>query len=105
WTPTTIDTHNMLINLLHTPDPKTHAGDFNLGGYSNPDVDKLTDRIQVEIDQKKRLDELHEALKLVRDDVATLPLHQQVIVWATKASVALVLPADNYFALRYVNVK
>ena len=105
WTPTTVDTHNALLNLLHTPDPKTHAGDFNLGGYSNPALDKLTDQIQIEVDQKKRLDELHDALKMVRDDFATIPLHQQVIVWATKANIDLVLPADDYFALRYVNVK
>ena len=105
WTPTTIDAHNALLNLLHTPDPKTHAGDFNLGGYSNPALDKLVDQIQVEIDQKKRLDELHEALKMARDDIATLPLHQQAVIWATKDNIDLVLPADDYFALRYVNVK
>jgi len=105
WTPTTIDTHNALLNLLHTPDPKTHAGDFNLGGYSNPALDKLTDAIQVEVDQKKRLDMIHEALKIAKDDVATIPLHQQVIIWATKDNVQLVLPADDYFPLRYVTVK
>ena len=105
WTPTTIDAHNALLNLLHTPDPKTHAGDFNLGGYSNPALDKLTDMIQVEVDQKKRLDMIHEALKIAKDDVATIPLHQQVIIWATKDNVQLVLPADNYFPLRYVTVK
>jgi peptide/nickel transport system substrate-binding protein len=105
WTPTTIDAHNALLNLLHTPDPNTHAGDFNLGGYSNPALDTLIDQIQVEIDQKKRLDELHEALKMARDDVATLPLHQQAVIWATKDNIDLVLPADDYFALRYVNVK
>ena len=105
WTPTTIDAHNALLNLLHTPDTKTHAGDFNLGGYSNPALDKLTDMIQVEVDQKKRLDMIHEALKIAKDDVATIPLHQQVIIWATKDNVQLVLPADNYFPLRYVTVK
>jgi peptide/nickel transport system substrate-binding protein len=105
WTPTTIDTHNALLNLLHTPDPKTHAGDFNLGGYSNPALDKLTDRIQVEIDQKKRTEMLHQALTMVKDDIPTIPLHQQVIIWAVRDNVDLVLPADNYFPLRYVNVK
>src|SRR5579859_302367 len=105
WTPRTLDAHNALLNLLHTPDPKTHAGEFNLGGYSNPALDTLIDQIQIEVDQQKRLAEVHQALTMVRDDVATLPLHQQVIVWAAKANVDLVLSPDNYFALRYVNVK
>jgi hypothetical protein len=38
-------------------------------------------------------------------DVATLPLHQQAVIWATKANIALVLPADNCFALRYVTLE
>ena len=42
---------------------------------------------------------------MVRDDVATLPLHQQAVIWATRDNIDLVLPADDYFALRYVTVK
>ena len=105
WTPATYDTHNMLINLVHTRDATTHAGELNNGGYSNPALDKLIDQIQVETDQKKRTDEMHEALKMVKDDFAYIPLHQQAIVWAAKSNVSLVQPADNYFPLRYVNVK
>jgi peptide/nickel transport system substrate-binding protein len=105
WTPTTIDTHNALISLLHTPDPQTHAGDFNLGGYSNPTLDKLIDAIQIEVDQKKRGDMLHQALKIVKDDVPTIPLHQQAVIYAIKDTVKLSVTPDNYFALRLVTVK
>src|SRR5262249_34831032 len=31
WTPATYDAHNMLLNLVHSRDDKTHAGDNNLG--------------------------------------------------------------------------
>jgi peptide/nickel transport system substrate-binding protein len=105
WTPATYDAHNMLLNLVESRDPATHAGEMNIGGYSNPEVDALIKKIQVETDKEKRLSEIHEALKIMRDDVAYIPLHQQAVVWAVRDNVDLVLQADNYFQLRYVKLK
>jgi len=105
WTPATYDTHNMLLNLVHSRDPQTHAGELNNGGYSNPALDKLTDAIQSETDQKKRTQMIHDALRLLKDDYGYIPLHQQAVVWAAKSNIELVQMADNWFPLRYVNVK
>ena len=104
WTPATYDAHNMLLNLLVARTGKGR-GDYNSGGYSNPKVETLVDQIQSETDKEKRGAEMHEALKIVKEDIATIPLHQQVLVWATRDTVDLVQPADNYFALRYVKMK
>ena len=41
----------------------------------------------------------------MRDEVAVIPTHQQVVVWAAKDSVELVQNADNFFPLRYVRMK
>ena len=38
----------------------------------------------VELDKDKRQEMINEAAKIVQDDVATIPLHQQVIVWAAR---------------------
>jgi peptide/nickel transport system substrate-binding protein len=105
WTPTTYDAHNTLLNLVQTRNKETHAGEFNLGGYSNPAIDALIGKILVETDQEKRTDLVHAALKMVKEDFAYIPLHQQAVVWAAKSTIDLVQPADNYFPLRYVNVK
>ncbi len=104
WTPATYDAHNMLINLL-VKRTRTGRGDYNSGGYSNPKVETLVDQIQSETDAGKRTAEIHAALEIVKDDVATIPLHQQVLFWATRDNVSLVQQADDYFALRYVNMK
>ena len=104
WTPATYDAHNMLISLMATRTGKGR-GEYNSGGYSNPTLDPLIDQIQGETDPAKRLAMLHEALKIVKEDVATIPLHQQVLVWAARDTVDLVQPADNYFPLRYVRIK
>ena len=58
-----------------------------------------------ELNKDKRQGLIDEAAKIVQDDVATIPLHQQVIVWAARNNVELVQPADNAFYLRWVTVK
>ena len=104
WTPATYDAHNMLINLMAKRTGKGR-GDYNSGGYSNPRIDALVTEIQTETDKEKRGAELAEALKIVKEDVPTIPLHQQVLVWATRDNVELVQKADDFFDLRYVKMK
>ena len=65
-------------------------GVFNVGGYSNPKLDELTKKIQVELDNDKRNELIAEALKLIKDDFAYIPLHQQMVVWASRDNVELV---------------
>jgi peptide/nickel transport system substrate-binding protein len=105
WGGATGDAHNYLINLMVSRAPGSPRGLFNVGGYSNPQVDKLTDQIQVELDPSKRRTMIGEALKLVRDDVPYVPIMQQVIVWAAKDNIDLVQPSDAFFPLRYVRVR
>jgi len=104
WTPATYDAHNMLINLMVKRTGKGR-GDYNSGGFSDPELEPLVDQIQAESDGAKRAAELHRALEIVKTDIATIPLHQQVLFWATRDTVDLVQQADNYFALRFVKMK
>ena len=104
WTPATYDAHNMLISLLHTRGP-SGAGLINDGGYSNPSLDALIDKIQGETDKTKRDALIHDAQVIVKDDIPTIPLHQQAVVWAMRDNINVTQLADNYFPLRYVTVK
>jgi peptide/nickel transport system substrate-binding protein len=103
WTPATYDAHNALSTLLGTRNGT--RGEVNDGGYSNPNLDTLIDQIGTETDQAKRNGLIDQAAKIVQDDVADIPLHQQVIVWASKSNIDVAQMADNYFPYRYVTVK
>ncbi len=106
WSPAqTYDVHNVFEALIQTPNKATKKGQFNAGGYSNPEIDKLADAMEQETDKAKRDDMITKATKLYVDDFAYIPLHQQALVWATRKNIDLVQPADNTFPLRYVNVK
>jgi peptide/nickel transport system substrate-binding protein len=95
WTPGTYDSHNPLNALMATPGA-SGRGQFNLGNYSNPKLDELTDRIASETDQKKRGAMIAEAFRIHQDDIGHIPLHQQALAWGMQKNVRVVQMSDNY---------
>ena len=102
WTPNTYDAHNALYNLAGTRDGT--RGVFNNGGYSNPALDTLIDRIAVETVPATRQALITQASRLLQEDVGYIPLHQQQVVWASRTNVTLQQQADNGFPLRLVRM-
>ncbi|WP_296507400.1 ABC transporter substrate-binding protein [Rhodoferax sp.] len=80
-------------------------GNYNVGRYSNPQMDALIERTKKETDLKLRTELLTKALQLHNDDVANIPLHNQVIPWAMKKNIDVVHRADNRLDWRLVKVK
>ncbi|MFD2740401.1 ABC transporter substrate-binding protein [Sulfitobacter aestuarii] len=78
-----LDTYSILLQVLHSKDG--NSGVFNWGGWSYPELDKLTQQAAVELDREKRLALETEALKIARDEVIMMPLHQQPMAWAVAA--------------------
>ena len=103
WTPATYDAHNALYTLLGTRNGK--RGEVNNGGYSNPELDDLIGKIGVETDQAKRTGMIHQTIEILEKELPTIPLHQQVIVWATRSNVEVAQLADNNFPYRFIHVK
>ena len=103
WTPNTYDALNTLYNQAGSRSGT--RGIFNDGGYSNPKFDALLDQIAVDTTPARRDAEIVAASKILQDDAAFMPLHQQVVVWATRKNVDLVELADDSFPLRFVTVK
>jgi peptide/nickel transport system substrate-binding protein len=102
WTPATSDAHNALFSLAGSRNGS--RGVFNNGGYANPQFDTLVDQIAVETDAAKRQALISQASKLLQEDVAYIPLHQQQIVWAARQGVEVPQTADNYIQLRLVRM-
>ncbi|MDH3668758.1 MAG: ABC transporter substrate-binding protein [Paracoccaceae bacterium] len=97
-----LDSYSVLSALLHTKSDR--MGAWNPGGYSNPKIDELTDKVAVELDQAMRTAMMSEALGLAKDDVAIISLHQQPLAWAVRDGVNLKVTADNKPRLWYATV-
>ncbi len=94
WGVTTFDALYTLQSLLRTPGVNGD-GNYNLGRYSNPVLDKLIDQSKFEIDPVKRTRLLSSALQMASDDVAMIPLHNQWLSWVMRKNIALVMRPDN----------
>jgi peptide/nickel transport system substrate-binding protein len=79
-------------------------GNYNVGRYSNPQMDALIERIKAEVEQKTRNQLIEQALLLSHQDVSHIPLHNQVIPWAMKKNIDLYHRADNRIDMRAVKV-
>lgn len=104
WTPSSFDSYNVLYNLVDTR-MDSGQGKFNLGGYSNPDIDALSQKILSETNGDKLNRLIRDAYQILHDDAGSIPLHQQALAWGKKDSVQLLQRADNQFMLFHVHVK
>ncbi len=103
WGVPTFDALYSLQSLVRTVGAQGD-GNYNVGRYSNPQVDALVERIKQEVDQSTRNSLIEQALLQSHQDVSHIPLHNQVIPWAMKKGVTLYHRADNRIDMRAVKV-
>ena len=103
WLIATRDAYNPINALLVTPGGG--AGAQNIGGYSNPRLDGLARSIAVEGDAARRRAAIAEVMRLYKEDVIHIPLHQQWIAWGARASIEAVAPPDNMMRPQWVTVR
>jgi peptide/nickel transport system substrate-binding protein len=104
WSPTTIDAHDTLYSLVSTK-KENGQGKFNIGEYSNPQFDKGVDEAHIELDAKKRSGLLSEAMKIHQQEIGHLPLHNEVVIWASQKNVKLEQRPDDYFRFYKVSIQ
>ncbi len=90
--------------VLHSRDGKG-KGDFNSGRYLDPELDRLIDASAAEMDPARRSALMLQALQRVRDNVYTIPLHRQMIPWATRSNVSAFHRPDNVVTATWVRIR
>lgn len=103
YTPSNLDAYNSMAVLMSTRDGKT--GQWNVGRYSSPAVDKLIADMLREMNPAQRVKIATEALTIHRNDVGHIPLYQQGLAWGMRTSVDTPLQIDNRVNLRFITVK
>ena len=104
WGGAATDPIFILQPVLHGANGKGD-GDYNYGRYSNARLDALIDQVKTELDVEKRRRLINEALLIEHDEFLLLPLHRQVIPWATRANVRAVHLANNNVIPQWVSVQ
>ncbi len=102
WTPGSLDSWNVLANLVACRDAKGKGGTFNFGGYCNPQIDALAKKILVESDHAARNRMIGEAFRLLHEDAGMIPLHQQMLAWGVAKGVHVIQRADGHIRFAWV---
>ena len=103
WGVPTFDAMYTLQNLIRTKGEGAD-GMYNLGDYSNKEVDAIIDRVKTETDTAKRDADIHKVLEIHAKEFGHIPLHDQVIPWAMRKNVSVVHRADNRLVADWVKV-
>jgi len=80
-------------------------GDYNYGRYTNPTLDGLTQKAKTEMNADTRLKLIRDALAAHSAEINHLPLHRQVIPWASRGNVTVVHRADNFVTPYWTTVQ
>jgi peptide/nickel transport system substrate-binding protein len=89
--------------VLHSRQP-TGEGTNNVGDYRNVELDALIASLSGEMDRGKRQALINRAIALVQEEVLVIPLHRQVIPWASRPGVSVVHRPNNALFLPWVRL-
>jgi peptide/nickel transport system substrate-binding protein len=82
----TSDALYTLNALFHSPTGKGD-GDFNMGRWKNPEVDRLLAEIKVQADPAKRNEAIRQVLVIANAERPVVPIHQQLLPWVMRKNV------------------
>lgn len=93
WGVPTFDSAYVFNDLIHTKDG--NYGTYNVGLYSNPDVDAKIRSLGTMTDLDARDGVVAEIWDVVKADHVLLPIHNQVLAYAMKANITLPVHPEN----------
>ena len=99
WGVPTLDSHYVFHYLSES------GASWNKVNFSNSEVDAAIRVMEGEVDLDKRNAAIANAWKIVKDDISYLPLHHQVISWATKNNVDVPIRPNNEPLFRFASFK
>ena len=99
WGVPTLDSHYVFHYLYES------GASWNKVNFSNSEVDAAIRVMEGEVDLNKRNAAIANAWKIVKEDISYLPLHHQVISWATKKNVDVPIRPNNEPLFRFASFK
>lgn len=97
------DSYDLLSSVFHSSAPG--LGQFNGGNYSNAEVDRLIESSQKEMNQKKRLDYLRNAMRIITiDDIAGIPLFSPELLYGVSKRIDWHPRVDGYILAQEVKM-
>jgi peptide/nickel transport system substrate-binding protein len=104
WGGATTDAIFTLQPVLHSRNDQGD-GDYNWGNYKDPVFDAMIDEAKGDTNPKHRQETINKAMQYFHDHVYMIPLHLQVIPWASRSNTSVIHRADNWLQVTWITVK
>ncbi len=91
--------------LVAAPDAEKGFGAWNWGRYSNPKLDTLLEQGFSTVDERKREAIARDAARIAMKDLAVVPLHHQIAVWALKRPLSYAARTDEYTFAHHIRAQ
>jgi peptide/nickel transport system substrate-binding protein len=104
WGGNSTDAIFTLKPIVHSRDGKG-AGDSNYGDAKIPELDALIDKLEGEMNLSERQEMINRTVKIMHNEVHLIPLHRQMIPWASRKNVTVVHRPNNVLDLHWVTIK
>ena len=104
WGDNNRDAMFTLKPVLHSFNDKGY-GDTNYGNFKNVELDALIEKAESEMDPVARQSMINKAIELIQREALVIPIHRQVVPWASRANISLVHRSDNKFAPLWIKVQ
>lgn len=90
-----VDPYSSVVSLTHTKNMKAVLGVSNESFFSNADLDAAIQASLIEIDDNKRRTLMASTARIIRDNMALVPLYHEVIVHAARRGITTVARGDE----------
>lgn len=105
WGGGTTDPQGLFDPVLHRFDAKTKKGEYNYARAGSAELDALADAAATDMDAARRRDTLAKAQRLALQQVSVVPLHRQMITWASRRNVTPVVMPDNAVRVNWIRIE
>ena len=102
WGGGTTDAQGLLDPIVHRPDARTQKGGYNYGKVGDEELDALIDAAGIEMNATKRSELIAQAQRQAQSRYVVLPLHRQMITWASRRNVTPVVMPDNAVRAQWI---
>lgn len=97
------DSGESLFLYMQTKDEETKGGRWNIGRYQNPATDTII-ALNQEMDPDKRVKMIQEVLTTIKNDIAVVPLYDQMVNWGASDRVEAVVTPINMLRLKWTRI-
>ena len=95
WASPAGDSSGALLGVLHTYDKTKGMGQYNKGGYSNTELDRIAEEAATTVDPLKREELLQKAMEIGMRELGAIPLHEQFVTMASRKEVTYTPRCDG----------